>query len=116
MQQLTGRASMGCCSTRVQFSRVGQGTSAVLFDNQLTLQGEWRGWRSSSARKFGIIACSSIPRFSSLLGNFVGIRCMISLGVLHRFDAHRKLNTRFTRVACPIDARRSTGRINKTCN
>lgn len=47
MQQLTGRASMGCCSTRAQFSRVGQGTSAVMFDNQLTLQGEWRGWRSS---------------------------------------------------------------------
>lgn len=73
-------ASMGCCSTRARFSRVGQGTSAVMFDNQLTLQGEWRGWRSSFARKFGVIACRSAPRFSSRLEKFVRIRCMISLG------------------------------------
>lgn len=50
-----------------------------MFDNQFR-QGEWRGWRSSFARKFGVIGCSSIPRFSSLFENFVRIRCMISLG------------------------------------
>lgn len=98
MQQLTGRASSGCCSTPAQFSRVGQDLGCG-FRQTADSSREWRGWRSSFAPKFGMIACSSIPRFSSLLGNFVGIRCMISLGVLHRFDAHRKLNTRFTRVA-----------------
>ncbi|MBX5013994.1 MULTISPECIES: hypothetical protein [Rhizobium] len=79
VQQLTGRFN-GMLFNSGTVSRVGQGTSAVMFDNHLTLQGEWRGWRSSFARKFGVIACRSAPRFSSRLENFVRIRCMISLG------------------------------------
>ncbi|NKM36537.1 hypothetical protein [Rhizobium laguerreae] len=72
MQQLTGSRFNGMLFNSGTVSRVGQGTSAVMFDNKLTLQGEWRGWRSSSARKFGIIACSSIARLSSLLGKLRG--------------------------------------------
>ncbi|MBY5700207.1 hypothetical protein [Rhizobium leguminosarum] len=65
MQQLTA-ALQGMLFNSVTVFKGRQGISAVMFDKQFR-QGEWRGWRSSFARKFGVIACSSIQRFSSLL-------------------------------------------------